>query len=389
MDEAVKRGARTWRFTCGVGGPVRLATGNKAAGQAAEEKALKLVTGPVGRMEGILVGAGALLALVALAAPSYARRKVVERIIARVNNNIITQRQYEQEEQKLRTQLAEHYSGSELETRYREMSKNLLRDLIDQDLMVQKAGDLDINVDLDVIRRLDEIRKNYNMNSLEDLQKAVEKQGLIWEDFKDDIKRQLLMREVIGREVGRTIIISREDARKYFEAHKEQFASPGGVHLAQILISNEKHKPPEAEKRAQEALAELKAGQRWEVVAEKYSDDSTAKQGGDIGFLKEGTMAPAIAQAVQKVDVNQFTDVIPVSSGYIILKVLERLRPGIPTFDQVEQRVDEALYNEQMQPALRDYLTKLRRDSYIHLAPGYVDTGAERPSDAVTARRSR
>src|SRR5439155_1647219 len=84
-------------------------------------------------------------------------------------------------------------------------------------------------------------------------------------------QRQLLMREVIGREVGRTIIVSREDARKYFEQHKDQFSHAPGVHLAEILILTEKH-PLDASQRADAALAEVKAGQRWEDVVKKYSD---------------------------------------------------------------------------------------------------------------------
>ena len=327
------------------------------------------------------------VALAAAASPAFAARKVIERIIARVNSEIITQRQFERERAKLRVQLARQYSGAELEAKVREESKDLLRDLIDQALMVQKSKDLNINVETDVVKRLDDIRKNVKADSLEDLQREVEKEGLVWEDFQDDIRRNLLMREVMGREVGRTIIVTREDARKYFQEHQQVFASPAGIELAQIVISNEKHKPEEAEKRAKDALAELKAGARWAEVCRKYSDDeSTANEGGNIGFMKAGTLAAAIDEPVAKLEVNEYTDLITIKSGYIILKLLERRREGIPAFEEVEQRASEVLYNQQMAPALRDYLATLRKESYVYLAPGYVDSGAERPSDAVRAK---
>jgi len=321
--------------------------------------------------------------------PALARRRIVDRIIARVNAEIITQRQFEREKEDLRTQLAQQVSGDQLEAQFREQSKNLLRDLIDQALMVQKAKDLDINVETDLIKRLDEIRQNFKLESLETLQQEVEKQGLIWEDFKDQIRRKMLMREVIGREVGRTIIISRADAQKYYGENKEKFSSPGGIHLAQILVSSDKHPPGEAEPRAQKALAELKAGQRWADVAKEYSDDATGSRGGDIGFLKQGTLAPAIEGAISKLEINEFTDVIPITSGFLILKVLERMSPGIPPFEQVEQRVTEYMYSQRMEPALRQYLVDLRKESYIFLRPGYVDTGAERPSDSLLATTGR
>jgi peptidyl-prolyl cis-trans isomerase SurA len=330
------------------------------------------------------------LMVVGSAPRARAARKVIERIIARVNNEIITQRQFEREREKVRQQLSQQYSGAELEAKVREYSKDLLRDLIDQALMVQKAKDLDINVETDLVKRLDEIRKNLNLESLEDLQKEVEKQGLLWEDFKDNIRRGLLVREVVGREVGRTIIISREETRKYFEEHKQEFSSPGGVELAQILISNEKHKPDEVEKRVKDAQAELKAGQKWAEVVRKYSDDAnTVNEGGSIGFMKDGTLAPAINDAIAKLDNNEISDPIPIKTGYIILKVLERRSPGIPTFEEVEQRVGEYMYSQRMQPAMRQYLVTLRKDSYVYLAPGYVDTGVERPSDAVLAKKGQ
>src|SRR5271157_3796986 len=307
--------------------------------------------------------------------------KIVERIIARVNNEIITQRAYEQEQEKLRQQLAEQYSGAELEAQIKEQSKNLLRDLIDQSLMVQKAKDDDINVETDVVKELDGIRKKNNLATLEDLETAIEKDGMNYEDYKDQIRRNLLMREVIGREVGSRILLSRDDARKFYEAHKKEFESPGMVRLGQILVSTEKRKPEEAEKRANDALAELKAGQRFAEIAKKYSDGPAAEQGGDVGFMKEGSLAPDIAALVAKLDINEFSNPIQTKYGYIILKVLERYSSGIPKFEEVEQRVNEVLYDQRMQPDLRDYMKRLRKESYIYKAPGYVDTGEERPSE--------
>ncbi len=330
----------------------------------------------------------AIAALLVAAQPPYLRAaKVIDRIIARVNNEIITQRQFDREKAKVRAELAQRYSGAELDAQARQESKNLLRDLIDQALMVQKAKDLDINVETDLVKRLDEIRQNLKLATIQDLEKEVEKQGIVWEDFQDGIRRNLLMREVIGREVGSRMTVSREDARKYFQAHQKEFTSPGGVHLAEVVVANDKHKPEEVEKLANDALGELKAGLRFAEVAKKYSDGSTAKEGGDIGFFKDGTLAPAIADAVNKLDVNETTGLIKTKDGYIIIKVLERFSAGVPKFEEVEQRVDEAMYNEKMQPALRQYLATLRKESYIFLAPGYIDTGAERAGEMELAQK--
>jgi peptidyl-prolyl cis-trans isomerase SurA len=316
----------------------------------------------------------------------FAATKIVNRIVARINNDIITQRQFERKQQEMREELTQHYNGAELEAQYREQNANLLRSMIDEDLMVQKAKDLDINVETDVVKQLDQIREENHMASQQDLEKAVEAQGLVWEDFQDQIRRRLLMQQVIERMVGSRITPTHEEAQKYFEAHQQDFASPAGIRLAEILISNSKDKrtPEDVEKRAQEALAELKSGAKWEEVVKKYSDNTDAGPVGDIGFFKQGTMAPAVETAVTKLDLNDYSSIIPTQYGDVILKVLEIRSAGVPKFEEVEQRVDEALYNQKIQGDLRNYLSQLRRESYIFLAPGYVDTGAVKSNDMST-----
>ena len=334
-----------------------------------------------------LAGAVAILALAAVS--NLPGAKIVEKIIARINSQIVTQRQYERKKEELRAELARQYSGAELEVQFREQSKNLLRDLIDEDLMVQKAKDDDINVDAEVIKRLEEMRQQYKLESQEALQKEVEKQGLVWEDFTDQIKRQLLMREVIGREVGSRMTVSGEDARKFFNEHKEKFASPEGVRLAEILVSADKHTPAEVEQRTKEALDEIKSGQRFSDVAKKYSDDPSATDGGNVGFFKTGTLSSDIDAAIKKLDVNDTSDAVKTKYGNIIIKVLERRQAGIPKFEDVDQQVKNVLYDQKIQSAMRTYLITLRNQSFIQLAPGYIDTGAVRPSEAVVANQVR
>jgi len=323
------------------------------------------------------------------AAPQVRAAHVVERIIARVNTEIITQHQYEKEKDKLREELAQQYTGPDLDVKLNDESKNLLRNLIDQSLMVQKAKDEDINVETDIVKRLDQIRKQDNLATIEDMQKAAEDQGVNWEDFKDQIRRQLLMQEVIGRDVGSRIIVTREDCRKYYNEHKDEFKSEGLIRLAEILISTEKYKPEEAEKRAQAALAELKGGARFNDVVKKYSDGPAADEGGDIGLQKISTLPASIAAALSKLDTKEYTEPIQVKTGYVILRLMEHYSAGIPTFEEAESRVQEALYSQRMEPKLREFLLQLRKDSYIFLAPGYVDTGGDTPGAALTSEKTQ
>jgi peptidyl-prolyl cis-trans isomerase SurA len=336
----------------------------------------------------VIILASAILAATLLA-PQARSAHVVERIIARVNSEIITQRQFDKEKTKLRDELGQQYSGAELDAKLSDESKNLLRNLIDQSLMVQKAKDDNANVEMDLIKRLDQMRKQDNLATLDELQKAAEQQGVNWEDFKDQIRRQLLMQETISREVGSRIVVTRQEQLKYYNEHKDEFKSEGMVRLSEILVSTEKYKPDEAEKRAKAAVAEIKGGARFTDVVKKYSDDPSAEQGGDIGYMKSGSLAPGIAAALSKLETNDYTDPIRIKPGYLILRLIERFSPGIPKFEEVETRVQETLYSQQMEPKMRQYLRDLRKDSYIFLAPGYIDTGADTPGALLTPERTQ
>lgn len=324
-----------------------------------------------------LMWLGLAASILALGVPrANAKTVLIERIIARINNKIVTQREYDRQAELLHAQLAQKYSGAELEKEYNIQHKDLLRDMIDRDLMVQKAADDDINVDTEVVKYLDQFRQQHNLPSLEALQQAVESEGMNWQDFKDNIKRQLLMQEVISREVGGRIMLTRADARKYFDAHKKEFYSPPGVHLAEILISTTKYSPAEAEKRAQKALNEINSGARFSDVAKELSDAPSAKDGGDVGFFKQGVISPEIAKDIANLDAGDVSKIIKTQYGYIIYKVLEKRVGKNPTFDQMSDQVMQYLYSKKVNENLRPFLTTLRQQSSIRLAPGFVDTGA-------------
>lgn len=328
--------------------------------------------------------AGAALAVFAaflIPRPALSRNVLIDRILGRVNEEIITQRQYDAQLEQMRAELSQKnptISAQELNERVDAASKNLLRDMIDQDLLVQKAKDLNIDVDAEVVQRLDQIRKQMGLASIHDLQNEVEQQGIIWEDFQNNIRRKLLTQQVIEQQVASRIIVTDAEARKYFDAHKSDFTSPAGVDLAEVQISNQKWGAG-TEARAKAAFNMLQAGAKWSDVVKKYSDGPNAESGGDVGFFTKGSLLPEISKAIQNLDARETSNLISLQGGYIIVRLLERRTAGAPKYEEVRQQVQNALYEEKMQPELRSYLSTLRKESYIYLAPGYVDTGAVNP----------
>src|SRR2546421_4240711 len=323
-----------------------------------------------------------------------ANAKTVEEIIARVNNEIITRSDLEKArvsaEEDARQECQTKCTPEQLKTDIEDRQKNTLRDLIDQSLLVQSGKDMGVNVEPEVIKRLDQIRIQNKMDSMEDLEKAVTGQGQNWEDFKNNIRSSILTQRVISNEVGSHITIGKEEVAKYYEEHKAEFVRPEQVALREIEVSTQ-GKPetdlPELKKKAETALKRVKEGEDFGEIAKRYSDGSTAKQGGFLGVYKRGELSKELEDIVFKMKKNELTEVLDTKQGYLVLQVLERYEQGQQPLAKVENEITDHLYSERMEPAMREYLKTLREQSYVVIKPGFQDMaggrGAEGPeSDA-------
>lgn len=331
-----------------------------------------------------------------LAIPAGAQNKgtVLEEIVARVNNEIITREDLEKARAALPGEAQESCASctpEQVRDQVAAKEKDVLRDLIDQSLLTQRAKDDGINVDTEVVKRLDAIRLQNHLADMDALEKAVTSTGQDWEDFKSQLRDQLLTQELIRKEVGSKIIISHEDVVKYYNEHKSEFVRPETVVLREIFVSTE-NKPeadiPTLQKKA-EGLRNrvLNNGDDFGEMAKHYSDSPTAQQSGELGSYQRSQLEPKIAEKVFALNRNQMTDVMQTKTGFEILQVVERYEAGDQTLDKVEPEISNKLYEEKMAPAMREYLKTLREDSYLQIKPGYVDTAAVKaePIEEVAA----
>ena len=323
-------------------------------------------------------------------AAAFAADTVIEEIIARINGAIITRSELIKSREQTIQEVHEKFgTGAAAEEEQKRRDKDILRDMIDQQLLVQKAQDLGITGDTEVIKELDRIRKSMNLDSMEALQKAAEAQGVSYEDFKQNLKNQIVTQQVIRREVGSHVLVKPEEVKQFYDDHQKEFTRAETVRLNEILVSTQqpsvdKNNPPlpdaqrveAAQKKADEALAAIRKGENFEEVAKKYSEGPSAAQGGDLGEFKRGTMARELEDRTFAMKPGYVTDVIRTKQGFVILKVAEHTPAGVPPLKTVEPNIQEALYYEKLQPALREYLTKLREQAFIDIKPGFVDSGA-------------
>jgi peptidyl-prolyl cis-trans isomerase SurA len=308
--------------------------------------------------------------------------KVVEDIVARVNDQIITSSDYDRAAEQLTAEAGQQsIPPRELEQK----KADLLRDLIDQQLLLSKGKQLGITGETELIKRLDEIRKQNHLESMDDLEKAASQQGVSYEDFKANIRNSIITQQVVRDEVGRKISMSPGEVQAYFKAHESEFAQPESVTLNEILIPTPAKSATEgadtaevaaAQAQADEIEKKLAAGAKFDDLAKPSPADPNAPKSVVLGEYHRGMLVKEIEDKAFALNAGEHSQPIRTKQGFIILQATQRNAGGDASFKQVEPQVEEALFLQRMQPKLREYLTKLREEAAIDIKPGVVDTGS-------------
>ncbi|HEX3093067.1 MAG TPA: peptidylprolyl isomerase [Candidatus Angelobacter sp.] len=325
---------------------------------------------------------------------------IVDEIIARVNNQIITRSDMEKAKQTNLEELKQRFP-SDWQAKWTKAQNDILRDLIDQQLLLARGDELGITGQTEVVKRLNQLRQQMNLASIDDLEAEAKKQGVSYEDFKEQIRISAVTQQVIGQEVGGKIHISNEDIQDWYNKHQKELEGPEEVGLSEIMIATQparqnvedkdKQAPAqnqdkqlpedpakvaEAQAKANQILDQLKKGAKFEDLAKKSSDGPTASQGGSLGNFKRGELAKDLEDKTFSLKAGENTDVIRTRQGFIILKVTGHRPAGVPPVKDISDRIREAIYSERLEPAARAFLTKLREQAYIDIKSGYSDTGA-------------
>jgi len=309
--------------------------------------------------------------------------RVVEEIAAKVNGDIVTRGELEEQRKELEAYLVQqrHLKGVELAEAEETESKNFLREKIDQLLLVQKAKDLNINVDGDVAKRLAEMQVAVKITDPEKFHDYVrDNAGVPFEEYKQKMTNDYLVHRIVSQEVGSHIAVPEGELRKYYEAHTADFVRKAQVFWSQILISTEgktTEQSAAAEKKARDVASRARRGEKFTDLVTAYSDDpDAARTGGAMPPREKGMSLPSVEDFLFKEKKGAVSDPIKVPQGFVILRIEERYEAGQASFDEVKEQIQETLSAPMLEPKVRAYLTKLRQEAFLEVKDGYVDTGA-------------
>jgi peptidyl-prolyl cis-trans isomerase SurA len=235
-------------------------------------------------------------------------------------------------------------------------------------------------VDSELSRYMADIQLQNKIADSEKFQQWIREQtGMTFEDFRAETKNGMLTQRVIRQEVGSKISVPKAELLKYYEEHKKDLVREEQVFLREILVSTEGKDEKgiaAAEKKAKSLADRARKGEKFHELARDNSDSASAQQGGDIGGWKRNMLSKNIEDVVFAQERNYVTDPIRTPNGFLILKVEEKHKAGLPPFEEVENEITEKLYMPIFQPRVREYLTKLREEAFLEIKEGYIDTSA-------------
>lgn len=300
-----------------------------------------------------------LLLILFLLLPALCNSEIVDRIVAIVNEEIITLGDVEEfveveKAEKIKS-IRDYFLGLKL--------REKLELLIEDRLIRQEAKRMGIEVGEGEIDQVVEGIKRKNLISDDELKENLKRENISYESFRQGIRDAIIRERVISRMVTPELNLDDRKLREYYDLHKDEFKEEE-VRLRQVFISGVRE---DSRERAKKALSLIIKGVPFDEVAKEYSDEPSGKYGGDIGFVKKNDLIPELRDALKGKAKGEITDIIRSPYGYHILR-LEEIKGGDPPpFDEVKEEIKRRLILEESQKRYREFVEKLKRKSYIEI----------------------
>ncbi len=298
------------------------------------------------------------VALVTLA-PSVSRAEVTDRIIAIVNDEIVTLRE------------VERFVAVEKKSRYSSMNeytRNLaLREKLDTFiegmLIAQQAKKLKVEVtDKDIQETVDNIKKQHLITETE-LKQQLKKDNIDYKEFIQGIKRSIIRTKVLSRTIMQEMDLDEKSLKAEYDAHIGDYVQVE-YRLQHIFVSSQRK---DAAERAQKALKALEQEKPFGEVASEFSDDVSNTPGGDMGFVKKEDLIPELREAVKLLIPGTYSNIVHTPFGYNILKLNETKKGQAASFESVKDSIKQKLFMLESEKRYKTYIAKLRSSSYIEV----------------------
>ena len=299
-----------------------------------------------------------------------AAAETVEEIYAVVNDEIITGGELKKFETEMLRALQSQLEGEKLAEATREMKKDLLNKFIEQKLLQSKIKEKNYNVDSDVEMIIQDIKKQYNFASDDDLKNALQAEGIEFGAWKEQWIDRRKQERLVGDEVGSKIKVDNQQIMEYYRKNSEQFTVPAEITLNCIFLKKNTNGQKPQEKMDQ-VTAELKPG-LFEQTAKKYSELPDAANNIALGKFKKGELDKNLEAAALKLKKDEYSAWTETDNGWYIIQLADFSADRLQEVKDVREDITRKLREEMQQVKLKDYIEQLKKDSYIKILKEYL-----------------
>lgn len=302
-----------------------------------------------------------------------AQAGVADRVVAVVNDEVITLSELNSAFEPYRTNLLATYTGADREKLLSENRLNLLNQMIDGLLIEQQSRKAGITVsDEELMNAINDMLRRRNL-SRDDLQNTLDREGTTMEAYRKGVRDQLIRIKLVQKEIKSRVAVSDEEIGAYYRKHRKDYEGKEAVRIQQILLLRPKGEDPAQSAKiraeAEEIHRSLLNGEPFERLSARYSQGSAASGGGDIGFIERGMILHEVEEAAFRLPVNQISDVIESSVGFHIIRVVDRRGAGLKSIESVREDIREKIDQEKMSKRFDEWVDSLRAKSHVEIKP--------------------
>ncbi len=299
---------------------------------------------------------------------SLCAAEVVDRIVAIVNDEVITLTELNQELLPYVEKInRSDYPREKKDKIIYQLKQDMLDRMIDRMLTDQEVARIGITVSENEVDTAIERLKQSQFMTQEDLEKALAHDGVTYQEYRQKIHQEILRPKLINYSVKSKVVVTDTDVKKYYHDHKELYTAKKKYHLSNILISFDRSGGSKSAlyEKAQKIREMLDRGDSFKELAETYSQAPNASEGGDLGILEADYLSEALKQKISKLKEKEYSDVIETEQGFQLFYVEDIQSEGVKKFEDVKEEIAKTLYDEIVEKKFNSWLDSLRENSHI------------------------
>jgi peptidyl-prolyl cis-trans isomerase SurA len=316
--------------------------------------------------------------------PGLLRAEVLNRIVLRVNDRIVTLHDYRDRLTEMQRAIQRgKLSPEEVERAMASAPADALRDLMDQALLMSRGDQMAVTVDEgDISRAEQDAKRNFGIDTDEEFAEALAQSGMTREQLHKQLREQLVTRQVLSREVHQAIKVGEEDMLRYYRDHPADFTTPARYKLQEVVVlDREGVAAAERDALAARIAERLAAGEKLAAIAEETKTAGATSGLIDLGWVTATDLDPALAAGVAVVEPGRTSAAIPGRGGLHILLVSEREPAKLRGYSEVKEELEYAERQRRFQGEFVKYMMKLERQAYVVGEPPVEAAGFRRAQE--------